>query len=369
MGKTGWILKKPDAKRRTFQLVPYQRLNGKKVYSSPIKHPELEALNTSLKSGTLEQHDAELQIKRKILPALRLAANGSANGSTDAVARSMIGDANLKAFEAFWATHYRRKKMERPSVAKDEFMTALRILEPLALHTASIDELQDHWNKKESGTRHKRYGNRINSLLKFLGRDVRIQTDRAVIPPLKWVSWSDLEKILEHVRDENLKDLYRTLYGTGARLGEMFAIASSDIKSNGTIFISKQIDRDKRLKRYTKNKKAHDTIILPEAMEAVKRWAAVDDKTSYRKRCQHPLISAAAKAFPNDPIKQIGPHKLRHSYVKQMLTLGVPLDRVAQFLGDTISATEANYRQWTVSDAEIKHVRDLMAAGYKRLKR
>lgn len=359
----GFLLKRPDSKRRTFQIIPYTNADGKKTYSSPVQSPELAALNASLLAGTLTAVQALVEIKTRLLPELKRRAGTQVRVLAD----SNISDNNLRVFKAFWSEKYRRARLELPATAKAEFYSALRILEPLSLHTVDVDTLQDHWDRKEKGTRHKRYGNRINQLLEHLRRGFTISTDRATTPPLKWVSWAELERILERVSDTHLKDLYRTLYGTGARLGEVFP--DFDVRSNGTVFIQRQLTAQALEKPYTKNKKKHDTMVLPEALDAVKRWAALPNKASYRKRCQHPLIEAALATFPADPVKQISPHKLRHSYVKQMLTLGVPLERVAQFLGDRVSTLETAYRQWVVSDSEIDHVKEIMAAGYKRLKK
>lgn len=357
-------MKRPDAKRRSFQIVPYRRIDGKRVYSKPIESTVLASLNESLKRGTLTAAQVELEIKQKIIPELKRRAKVPEK----AVADSMVSENNMKVFRAFWSKEYRRRKLERPSTAHDEFITALRILEPLSLHSCDVDELQDHWDRHEKGTRHKRYGNRINQLLRFLSRGFEIVTDRAVVPDLKWVTWEELERINELVANPVLRDLYRSLYGTGARLGELFVIEPSDIRANGTIYIHRQLTSAKELKPYTKNKKSHDTIVLKEALPALKRWAGVKDKASYRSRCQHPLINAARKAFPTDPVKQISPHKLRHSYVKKMVTLGVPLDRIAQLLGDRVSTIETTYRQWTVTDPEVDFIRSIMEQGYKRVK-
>ncbi len=361
---SGFMLKKPDKTRRSFQIVPYKREAGRKVYGSSLKTPELDALNESLKAGRLSEAACLAEIKSKVLPELKRRARVPEKVAID----SLISESNLKVFKEYWNKEYRRARLEEPSVARTEFLTALRILEPLSLHSSTIDALQDHWDKKERGTRHKRYGNRVNQLLEFLGRAETIKTDRASTPPLKFVTWLELTEMLKYISSEELRLLYQTLWGTGARLGEALAMRPEDVRANGSVYIHRQIDRSKNLKGYTKNKRNHDTIILEEALPAVQAWAHVADKAALRSRCQHPLIDAAKKAFPREREKWISPHKLRASYVKQMLELGVPLYRVAQFLGDLVSTVEAHYKQWVISDAEIEHVREIMSEGYKRLK-
>lgn len=359
----GYLLKRPDSKRRTFQLVPYRRVDGKKVYGKPVESPELEALNQSYLSGSLNFGSALTELKTRIIPELKRRAGVKGKVLADAV----ISENNMRVFNEFWNEHYRRKRLQDKSVARNEFMQALKAFEPLSLHSSDIDVIQDHWDDKYKGTPHKRYGNRINQLLKHLHKP-EIATDAATTPPLKYVTWSELQAILEalkHPKKAELKLLYQALWATGARLGEL--LVDFDVRENGTVYIHQQIDKKRQLKDRTKNGKKHDTVVLEEGLEATRAWSKVPDKASFRTICQHPLIDAAVAAFPTRPDKQISPHKLRHSYVKRMMEIGMPVSRIAQFLGDRTSTVETTYRQWVVSDVEIDLVREIMKQGYERL--
>jgi integrase len=342
-------LKRPDARRRTFQIVPYERVNGKLQYGKPLEHEALKSLNKSYLAGELTANDALLQIKQILIPKLK----NQFHIPMRVELASKVSEGNLRAFMQYWNTEYRRKKLENPKNAKNEFLRALYTLEPLSLHSTDIDTIQDHWDARLKGTRHKRYGGRINQLLRYLKREVQISLDRADRAVTSWVSWEELQAINDCVSNPVLRDLYCMLWGTGLRLGEAFVLSTSDLKGNGTLFINSQMAPDLRIKKYTKNRIEHDAIILPVALEASLRWLAIPNKDSYRKRCQHPLINASKG--------KISPHTLRHSFVRALTDQGMPLDKVALLIGDTLKTTEDTYRGWRTSSNDLDFILKVLA--------
>src|SRR6476620_5189369 len=115
---TGFLLKKPDSKRRTFQIIPYRRLNGKKVYFHPIEDSTLATINTSIKTGLLTNAQAESEIKLKLLPELKRRAKIP----LQVAAESQVSENNLKVYKAFWNEYYRRKRLECREPASSEFL-------------------------------------------------------------------------------------------------------------------------------------------------------------------------------------------------------------------------------------------------------
>jgi integrase len=172
-----------------------------------------------------------------------------------------------------------------------------------------------------------------------------------------------LQLILPHIQNENIRALAVVLFCTGCRLGEAFMFKARDLKANSSLFVNRQLDR-KLAVREVKNRKPHQTILLDEGREAFLKWSSIVDKESYRKRVQHPIINAAKKAF-KDKERQISPHDLRHSYAVHMLGLGVPLDRVAKLLGDSVKTTEDYYAGFVMSSNEIDFVREIIGKAKK----
>ncbi|MBL7542655.1 MAG: tyrosine-type recombinase/integrase [Bdellovibrionaceae bacterium] len=175
---------------------------------------------------------------------------------------------------------------------------------------------------------------------------------------VKFVSFAELQKILERVEAPELKALYLTLFGTGMRLGEAFTINARSLKKNGTIYVDKQLTKNLKT-RDIKNSKPHHTILLDICKKGFEDWAKVENKEEWRKCCQHPLINASRKSF-TDPIKQISPHSLRHSYCIHLIDLGVSLDKVAKLIGDSIKTTEEYYTGFVVSDNEVDLVKKVI---------
>jgi len=349
---TGFILKKPDKTRKTFQIIPYQRIDGKKVYGFPLEHEALTALNSSFAKGQLSASEALMHVKKVLIPKLK----NKFEMPEKLVVETRISEHNLRVYKDFWSAVYRRKKIRRPETARSQFLKALYYFEPLSLHSSDIDDIQDHWDKKLKETSHKRYGGRINQLLAFLKRGFQINLDAAKKPQLKWVTWEELEKINERVSNPVLRDLYRALWGTGCRLGEIFPLGPDDLKDNGAIYISKQVDSKLNELPYTKNNINHDTIVLPPAREAVERWLAIQNKSQYRKNSTHPLRDASRAAFPHDRSKWISPHKLRHSFVKFLTSRRVSLNEIKDLIGDTLKTTEDTYAGWVISSDSVDYV-------------
>jgi len=351
MQKKNLLVKKPDKQRRSFQIVPYTWTNGKRLYEKPIEHESLSSLNERYKSGELPLEEASLYVNRILLPALKKDFRIPEAQLVNVV----ICDGNLRIFNSFWAAHYRRKKIESPETARSHFNFALRMLEPLSLH-AHIDDIQRHWDDRLKGTRHKRYGARLNQLLKFIGRAERLSLDKRNPPETRWVTWDELQKINVRVADPVLRDLYSALWATGCRLGELFAIKKEEVRADFSFIVERQLAYNRKPKAYTKNRRKHKTIVLPQGHEAFARWLDVEDKLKYRKRASHPLIYASREVFPSDPAKWMSPHKLRHSFVHFLVEKGVSLHRIKDLIGDTLKTTEETYAGWVIADESLEEV-------------
>lgn len=358
-----FILKKPDKTRRTFQVIPYARVNGKKKYQKPILDESLSAINSEYLADRVSSAEALMHIKNVIIPSLKKKLKVPETVAIEA----QISEHNLRVFKNYWTKEYRRKKLEEPMTARLEFLYALKILEPLSLLSADILDIQDHWDKKLVGNRHKKYGSRINQLLGSLNRSDKIILAKRVKPTIKFVTYDELQTILSHVGDPVLCDLYLALFATGCRLGEIFPLESRDLKDDMFIYIEKQVTSKLVHKPYTKNKINHDTLVIPKAKDGLKRWLKVKDKLQFRKCCQNPLIEASRKAFPDDRSKWISPHKLRHSYVRHLADSGFSLDEIKNYIGDTLKTTEDTYGGWIVSKRKHREAHQRLIDAENRL--
>lgn len=350
----GFTIKKPTHGRRTFSVHKKIYQKGKKPLQPIVEDERLDSINTNYKSEILTQEQALIQVKL-LVEALRSEAGMS---KVRANIRNEILKANKKALDKLWERDYIGRDIVSPETAEREFLVALKAIDPLPLASASKLELQKRCDEKFNEIQHKRYTCRINMLLRFLGRPFILHRKRRPHQVVKYVDFGELLKILEKVEAPELKALYITLFGTGMRLGEAFTIDEKSLKKNGSIFVSQQINKHLKVAGL-KNSKPHHCVLLDICKKGFEDWAKVEDKISWRKRCQHPLINASRATF-KDSKRQISPHSLRHSYCIHLLGLGVPLDRVAKLIGDSIKTTEDYYAGFTMTDNEVDVVKKII---------
>jgi integrase len=352
--------KRPSKTRKSFAI--HRKIkNADGTYSQPqIKNPILDAINKNFKDGVLDFNQANLQVLTlvKKLKAELADADG-------VVLEKIISEDNKKVLNGLMKVNYSGKDIKRPALIDAEFAFALKGIEPLSIISSSQAKLQSAvsflWNAKQS----KRYVGRLNQLLKFAGRDFKLHFKKPIHNKVSYVSWDDFVKIRKNVKDSDLKNLYTFLFCTGVRLGEAFVIRSGDLKPNGTIYISHQMT-EKRVVRVLKNGKPHHTYRLDFGKTEIEKWAAlsIEEKEKIRTRCQHAILYAARATF-SDKEKHVSCHDLRHSYVIHMLGQGIPLDKCAKLIGDSIKTTEMYYAGFSMSSEEIDVVAKILKKNKK----
>lgn len=356
--KCGYSIKKPGKDRRTFAVHWKIYDGGAKPKQPLVKDERIDAINSNFRSGILSYDEALLQL-RSAVEQIR----AELSAGDEVVKASQISEKNLKLYHAFMKDHYRGREIKRPHTIRNEFNFALLAIEPLSIISSSKAHLQDRVDEVFNDKQSRRYVGRINQLLVFANRDFKLHAKKRKHAKVRYVTLEELNTILAFVQDYDLKNLYTTLFCTGVRFGEAFTLKERDIKPNGTIYIQEQMTEKLEI-REIKNSKPHHTIVLPEGMKAVKAWSALphSKKESLRTRGQHPLTNAAKKAF-QDKGRWISPHDLRHSYAIHMLGLGVPLDKVAKLIGDSLKTTEEYYAAFTMSENEVEFVQKIIKSG------
>lgn len=347
----GFTIKKPTHGRRTFAIHKKIYRKNQSPLQPQVKDERLDSINKQFLDEILTFEQAHIHVK-KLVETIK-----SEHGLSKQRAniRDQILRANRKVFEKFWEAHYLGRDIVSPQTAEQEFLVALKAIDPLPLASASRTDLQKKVDSAFTNVQHKRYTGRINALLKYLSRPFILHRKRRPTQAVIYVLFDELLKILENVEAPELKALYITLFGTGMRLGEAFMIGPRSLKPNGSIYVDKQLTKDLKITGL-KNSKAHHTILLDFCKAGYEAWAAVEDKESWRKRCQHPLINAARKTF-KDQARQISPHSLRHSFCIHLLGKGVPIDKVAKLIGDTVKTTEEFYAGFVMTNDEVDFVK------------
>lgn len=357
MSTGGFSIKKPSGRRKSFSVHRKIYRAGQRPQQPKVEDERIDSINELFRLGKINEQSALNQIKQ-VIKSIK-----EKEGFADSlVNRAIASEDNFALFERFWARKYERnKKILRKHTVRNEFNFALKSLGNISLLTISEEELEELCNQVFEDNQHKRYVGRINSLLIEAKRGFTLKVRKPPKQRVKYVNWAELQKILTHVQDENLKCLYVTLYCTGVRLGEAFMLNPDKVERNKPLPVKQQLTDDMKI-RDRKNKTECKTIILDFGFNEVKAWTELDEKLkfSYRKRCQHHLIYAARKAFPREPEKQVSPHDLRHSFVMYLLGKGVSITQAAKLIGDTVRTTEMHYSDIIQSSEEFELVQNIL---------
>ncbi len=278
------------------------------------------------------------------------------NTIKDAHSTVVISDVNLRLFNEYWADIYTDRRLKDRDRTYNTFMYTLRTLEPHSLLGTDKETLRKHFEKKLKGNAHRRYTVYLNMLLTYYKRGFSLSVDKTQPNHIDYIDIDDLKSVLPKVTDECVRLLIATLFCTGCRTGEAFALTKQSIKGGLAVFISHQIDRD-FVRRETKNGREHEAIIIAEFLPELKTWCALpfEEKMAIRLTCAHEISNFFAKhSF------QITAHDLRHSYVHVLADKGLSLDDISSCIGDTKDVTEKHYKGWILGDKRVTHLFNLV---------
>ena len=164
------------------------------------------------------------------------------------------------------------------------------------------------------------------------------------------------QRFMEACADNWLRDLFATAFSTGARRGELLALAWPDVDLDASILtIRKSLEQTKhglRIKE-TKGRKVR-RLNLPEAivkiLRALKSRQAKEARRMFGSHYRgdldlvfcHPdgnyirpdvVTKAARRIAKKAGLAGVSMHSIRHSHGSQLLSLGVPLPAVSKRLG------------------------------------
>lgn len=150
-----------------------------------------------------------------------------------------------------------------------------------------------------------------------------------------------------------------TLFATGLRFSEALALTKDDLIDKTTLNVDKQITPKGEIK-LPKRDKVGKVVILPFGIDAVKRFIDIKNKEKFRFNFYNTIIEAGRKAFPDEKIKWVGPHDLRHSHAIYLLSKGANLTQVALNLRNRIDVCQMYYTGFEHSDATLDGLKRLV---------
>lgn len=182
-----------------------------------------------------------------------------------------------------------------------------------------------------------------------------------------YVIWTkeQFEQFYNHVDNIKYKAIFKTLFYSGIRLGELQALEVNDF-TNGKLHIYKTYTRktlDNVPYKITdlKNYKEHFVPLPKHTQEIINEWLAYKQKNQIPNKYifgnEHPIsqtaISHAFKKYiAKAELPNIRIHDLRHSYASMLVSLGTNFSVIASLLGDTLDQVLKTYAHTTQTDID-----------------
>jgi integrase len=373
----------PAGKHKGFRLF--------KVFSAPkpgesksvqVNIPELDNVNAKFKIGQLSRDEAKRLVDGVVEDLYR---NFDIRKVTDTNTKP-----NQATFESFWKKRYGDRSVklvdEDSTIAK--YDRALASIGDLNLITAPLKELQvavDRYHT-DHPNRHREACLYLNAILTVEREEFKKDENKRLIPMpeeaprVKYLTPEELERVLAFVDLGSEKETYafqvmsRVAFGTGARIGELFALTDFSYRGGRSIHIRNQIRRsgvEASLKSKRSNDPGRPAYVLQDFRKWIKVWLEVrnDLDPKHRTSAANIIKAAARKAFGGRrPDKEIKFHDLRHSYAIELCRLEVSIQHIAQNLGNSEAVCSKHYIGFTMTTEVADLIEAKEEAAKKRKK-
>jgi integrase len=376
--RTNYTLKYPDFKgRATFALLKVNRLKDGSREFETVENDRLKSINEEwiASKQTETKRDELLKLVKEIRASLH-----HSQKIIDGKTRIIKNIDNQKILDDFISEKIEDRKLVCPTSQIHDFRRAVLAIDfaNLSLKTASRKELQKALDRIDENNKHRRVCSRLNSLLRFIGRNDRLEPMEYVDTPFIFTE-EELLNIAENIvaptgyedHLDDIKNLFYCLYYTGLRVGEAFALYSrrhNDSKtgrkmnflSANLISVSSQMKKNTLLITRPKNKKERMAYVIQNNPERVKAWADLDRTTKEKLRdieFSRVINRAAAITYPkNSEMRRIRAHDCRHSYAVYLLNRGISISLIAKALGNSVQVCEKYYLPYALQEEGIQMI-------------
>ena len=351
----------PDAKiqsgkgeRKTFSIYKIKTNHDGSTSSETIASKEINSINEQFLSGTIS-FDMALRNIKKVFKNLQ-----RKNGIV--VAPDVFNNQNQKILNNYWEREYQDRDLVDAQSAKFKLQRAIEALGNVSLLSATKEEIQKQIElRKFSNTKQREIASKINLLLKFIKRDIRVSKKRKERQKVKYLTEDEMLTISKLMGDEVLESMVKLAFYSGARLGEIYALTTKSYNSK-ILFIDSQIDKEdvERDPKWGSKRKAY---LLPNGLDAFNFWVANKDKIQISRLAISKRFKAACKKHFKDKDKHCKFHDLRHSYAIFLLSKGVNLTLIAQSMGNSVVVAQEYYAGFSLTDETIETVDRIVRAG------
>jgi len=359
-------------KRATFGIyIQQMHFDGSTTHKT-VRLEDLDVINKQFKKQVVDRNTAKKNVK-----ALVRRLNREIGVLNDI---EVFNHDNEKILLDYWEKKYRTRQLVDKRAAYNAIARAVRALGNASLLSASHDDLQNRINEVLTGNSQRAAVNRINSLLKHIGRDFELDKFKPEYPSVKYLTWREFETLLTYIQNNDLRVLAEVCFFTGMRVSEALAGSANSFRLSDDplqVFVHKQIRAarkqmdgsiSKKQLGVPKSKK-RVAYIFEEGLPAIEKWLKIYQQFNLTQSHASKLLGEASKrAFPDDRDKWIAFNGLRHSYAKSLYEMGLPTSHVAKHLGNTERVCEQYYVGWEHTKTSMQFTHQLVTTNKHRLK-
>lgn len=323
----------PANQRATFTIQKRPRKNSSAKGYQTVHSETLDSINKSYREKKLT-FEAAKALAQELVASMR--------GTTAILHHA----GNMKFLEAYWESEYADRDLVDQNEAKQRLTRAIEALGHYSIFEASRAEMQAEVDQRYQGNTQRRIISTLNQLLPHANRDFKLRRAREELKKVSYMTPKELDMVLSQIEEPQLKLIFEVAFGTGLRLGEIFAIEPKDVKKK-SLSVSRQVDRAHKI-RATKNRRSREVYVIPEFMKGVREWAGLpfEEKMKWR----DVIFSLLTRKFTKGRFKF---HDLRHSYAVYLVSKGAGLTLVKDSLGNSLAVAEKYYAGFILTPESI----------------
>lgn len=346
--------------RSSFAITQVEKSGTKVLSRKTIKDDRIKAINLAFKNKFKSYDDCYSEIMK--------VKQDFVDAQIKNQPKKKYHSKNLELVDRYFSKIYHKKKIKESSKNSmyNDLKRSVECLGKLSIFSASEDEIQEQIDSQFSGNKQRRIVARLRQLLKFIGRtDVQIFLEEREERDVKYLELEELEHLLDFIKkDRVLYCLVHIAAKGGLRQSEVYGIRKHCLKDMDHLYVDTQLLPD-GTRRSPKNNKKRTAFLMDGVFESVKEWLSIPmvEREAYRygaSRIPKKVKKACKKLFPNQPSKHLNYHDLRHCYAIYMVSVGMPTDLVAKFMGNSPEVCRLHYQGFMVSNTGIDTARAIM---------
>lgn len=340
---SNFYVKSPDKFRRSFSIYKQDVLPSGATKNITIQSPDVQSINYQFKKQQITFAEAKRQVE--------LVRNRLAGKTPD-----IFNASNERLLDGIMEDYFK----ERPFIIDKastlhKFKRAVKAIGKLSLLSITAEECLQCVLAVEGNEQQREVAHKLNSIFKRLKREIIVPVPPKEFLEVKYLNEAEIEKLAASDSTTPLVHAIILAFYSGLRIGEQRAIKVNDLlKGEKTLMVNKQLDLKNKI-RPPKNRKKRIAYLHEDGLAAFK--AFVNGPKFTHKQLNVEFQKLCSKVLGRTDLHW---HDLRHSYAIHMLSAGVPIQLVAQSMGNSVRVCEERYAGFVMAEQGIETINRIL---------